>query len=377
MNNITVLQLISSLGFFGAENVLLELAKGLSKTNYKPIIGLLKNGRNPHIELAQEAYKYQLDVKIFECRSQFDIMTIRELRKFIEQNRITIIHPHGYKSDFYSFFAALGKNIKILATCHPWTETEYNKRAKFYSWLDKKFLNAFDKIIAVADTVKMDLMESGISEDKISVIDNGIDIERFQKGCDTQKLCRDLKIENDRIIVGTVGRLVEEKGHQLLIEATKMLVQTFPSLLVIIVGEGPLLDKLKMIVNEFGLQKHVLLTGLRDDIPEMLKLMKVFVLPSLSEGLPMALMEAMVSKKAIIATRVGGIPKLIIHERTGILINPGSVLELKEGILKLLNDQKHAKNLAQNAHQKIINEFSNKVMANKYLKYYHQLLDTN
>ncbi|MDZ7341274.1 MAG: glycosyltransferase family 4 protein [candidate division KSB1 bacterium] len=368
-----VLQLISSVGFFGAENVLLEIAKGLANTKYRPIVGVLRNSWNPHLELAHEASKYHLDVQEFECKAQFDAKTIFEIRSFIEQKRVSIIQPHGYKADFYSFFAGWGKKVKILATCHPWTETSYNYRAKFYSWLDKKILKTFNRVIAVSDSVERELSQAGIPKEKLAIIDNGIDINRFHQSYDHQKLYHDLKIASERIVIGTVGRLVEEKGHVFLLEATKQLISSHPSLMVIIIGEGPLMEKLNRMVDDLGLQKHVLLTGLRNDIPQMLALMKVFVLPSISEGLPMALLEAMASMTPIVATGVGNIPKLIVHERTGILINPGNPIEIKEGILKLLNDEEYAQKLAQNAHDIVVSRFSNRAMASQYAKYYSQI----
>ncbi len=377
MKNHTVLQLISSLGFFGAENVLLELAKGLSTTHFRPIVGVLKNAQNPHVEIAAKAKEYSVDTMIFECRSQFDLKAIFELRDYVDQHGVSIVHPHGYKADFFSGLGSIGTNIKTVATCHPWTETKYSSRARLYSWLDKKVLKKFDAIVAVAESVKQELLTAGVAAEKISVIDNGIDVNRFQQAYDLRDLCRELQIDNDRIIIGTVGRLVEEKGQRFLIEATKLLVHTFPNLLVIIVGEGPLFEQLNQMINELGLQEQVRLTGLRQDIPRMLALFDIFVLPSISEGLPMALMEAMASQKPVIATNVGDIFKLIQNGVTGLLITPTNVLELQESITKLIIDREMARRLAMNGYFRILKGFSNEVMTQNYVQVYQRLLAQN
>ena len=113
MNNIKILQLRSSIGFFGAENVVAELAKQLSNNSYHPIVGVIKNSRDPHIELAEVAERYNIETKIFKCTGQFDLRTAIAIRNFIKQRDIDIIHAHGYKANFYTLLATLFKNVNL------------------------------------------------------------------------------------------------------------------------------------------------------------------------------------------------------------------------------------------------------------------------
>ncbi|MFX0134659.1 MAG: glycosyltransferase, partial [Candidatus Hodarchaeota archaeon] len=135
-------------------------------------------------------------------------------------------------------------------------------------------------------------------------------------------------------------------------------------------------DKLKSRAKQFKIEKYFLFPGLINNIPELLSILDIFVLPSLTEGLPMALLEAMAAKKPVIATKVGSIPKLIVPDETGLLVEPGNASSLEKSIIELLNAKKKADKLAENGYQRIVNKFSSKVMANKYIDIYEMLLNS-
>lgn len=375
MGKYNILQLRSSLGFFGAENVVVELAKSLSHTPYHSIVGVLKNNYNPHTEIVDAAKKNKLETKVFDCKSQLSLKTIFAIREFIKKNRIDIVQPHDYKSNFYALLSTLFLDkVSLISTCHPWTETSYSFKAKFYSCLDKRLLNKFSKIVAVSSDVKNEIIAHKISEEKISIIQNGIDINRFSKSFDREETCRKLKIDPCRKIVGTVGRMVKEKAHDIFLEAAKLVTEDFPEAYFIIVGDGPLKSDLDQRVETLNLQDHVLFPGVSDSIPEMLSLMDVFVLPSISEGLPMALLEAMAAKKPIVATTVGDVPDIISNNEEGLIVPPNNVSELKDAIEILLKDKQRADLFAQKAYVKVVQNFSSTIMAKKYIKVYEQLL---
>ena len=377
MSKNTVLQLRSSIGYFGAENVVVELAKSLSKTDYHSIVGVMNNTYNPHIEMADVAKKNKLETKIFDCDSPFSLKTILEMRKFIKQRKIDIIQSHGYKTNFYAIFAALFERKPLICTCHPWTETSYNLKAKIYSWLDKHLLTRFDKLVAVSSNVRDEIIAQGISKDKITLIENGIDIHRFSNSFNKEELCRKYKIDPGRRIIGTIGRLVKEKAQDLFLEAAKLIIENFPEAYFLIVGDGPLRDYLLGKVEALNLHENVRFTGVCDDIPEILALMDIFVLSSISEGLPMVLLEAMAARKPIVTTKVGEVPKIITDNQDGIIVSPNNVTELKTAIEFLLMNKNKANLFAQKVYHKVIQHFSSEVMAERYIKIYEQLLSSN
>ncbi|MCK5535134.1 glycosyltransferase family 4 protein, partial [bacterium] len=370
--------------------------------------------------VAQNAHKCNLPVEIFDCKGRFDIKTILSIRYFLRENKIDIIHSHGYKSNFYGLLAALNMNIKRITTCHNWLGT--SRKMRFYKWLDKTLLNKFDNVVVVSDVLKKEVLKSEICEEKVKVIYNGTDTENFKfqilnsqkqgtnsegqranslnsqkQGTEAQgnkgkietdggeqiangkwrkakgnKIREDFGIKDDEKVVETVGRLTEEKGHIYFLKAAKEVEKEYSKGKFLIVGDGSLMKTLKLEVGNLKLEDRVIFTGTRSDIPDMLNLMDVFVLPSLKEGIPMALLEAMAAKKPVIASKVGGVPKVIEDSYTGLLMESGDVKKLADSIVELLKDKKKANFLAQNGYEKIKNEFSSKKMAEKYIKIYSE-----
>ena len=378
-----VLHLISSSGFYGADNVLIELSKKLRQTAFSPVIGVFKNIHNPHLEVAEEAKRYNLPLQIFSCNGRLDPRTILLIRRFVEEQKINLIHTHGYKSNFYTLAAALGKKVPMITTCHNWLGDDIKMR--LYARLDKFFLNQFDRIIAVSDAVKQEILNHSISPEKVVTIYNGIDIERFNNRVKENNIRREFGIGEDCKVIGTVGRLSEEKGHVYLLKAAEKVLQKYPKVVFLIVGDGPLRKYLEenssQIVDKLYSQKACpknpfIFTGVRSDISTIYALMDIFVLPSLTEGLPMVLLEAMASQKPVIATDVGAVPKVFEHGRSGLLIEPGNVNSLAMAIMELLANPQKAQKMAKHARQKVEQEFSSDIMTEKYLDVYQDMLQS-
>lgn len=363
-----VLQLISSIGFFGAENVLIELCKELRHTNFKPILGIFKNRRNLHLEVAEKAKQYNLPVAIFPCDRKFDLKTFLAVRKFLKNSRIDIIHTHNYKSNFYALFSSLGMNMSLIATCHNWLGN--TAKMKFYANLDKFFLNRFDRVIAVSDNIKQEILRQKIQPKKVLTIPNGIDIKRFSGNVDGNGLRREFGIEQDCKIIGTIGRLTKEKGHTVLLAASEKVLQKYPKAVFLLVGDGPLREDLEKKVGK----SSVIFTGVRNDMPSVYSAIDVFVLPSLNEGLPMVLLEAMCSKKPIVATKVGAIPTVVNNTKTGLLVDPGDENQLAKALLYLLCDEDKGKLMGEEGYKTVSNNFSSQKMAEKYVEVYKEIL---
>ena len=372
MNKIKILHLISSAGFFGAENVVIELAKQLLASNYEPIIGVFNNIHNNHTEIADVAKNYNLKVRLFACNGQFDLKTIMTIRNFIKKNDILIIHSHGYKSNFYALMATLyNKNLSSITTCHLWTQASFKNR--IYESLDKKWLNRFDRIVTVSDELMAQVATLRVSKDKVTTIYNGIDLNRFNGSVNIEEIRKKFNIPLHFNIIGTIGRLNEQKAQIFIIESASQILKVFPDTIFMIVGDGPLKQSLQEKVVAAKLENNFLFTGIYKNIPEILAAMDIFILPSLAEGLPMALLEAMAAKKPIIASKVGSIPQLIIPNETGLLIEPRDVSNLEKSIIELLNDKNKAAKLAENGYKTIVNKFSSKIMTKKYLDIYETL----
>jgi glycosyltransferase involved in cell wall biosynthesis len=365
---VKVLQLISSGGFFGAENVMLQLASELAiKGQYYPVAGVIENLGNPHIEVAEKCREQGIETAVFPCRGKFDRKTIAQIRKFIKKNEIGIIHSHGYKSNLYSFFASLGLSTNLVATCHNWLGDD--SKMKLYASLDRFILRRFNNIIAVSEPVKKRVIDSGVPFRKVGIVQNGISLDRFDPMQRTNNVRSALGISDDRIVIGSVGRLSAEKGHGNLLSISNDIVEKHPKCVFLIVGDGILKQDLQ---REYDFP-FVIFTGARNDVHELYRCMDIFVLPSLTEGLPMVLLEAMASKLPIIASNVGAIPTVIKNGSSGLLVEPGDTESLKKSLLYLLENPEKAKKLGQKANQTVNENFSSSKMADEYTNIYNKL----
>ncbi len=369
-----ILHLISSVGLFGAERVAIELSKSLKKTYHcEPILGVIRNVYNPHEEISEEAKRNDILYTVFSCRSQLDFKLVFSIREFIKKNRVDIIHCHGYKSNFYGLLASKGQ-VPSVTTNHNWLTAHW--KLKTYCFLDSLWIRFFDRIVAVSNEVKKDMLRYKIPEEKIRVIDNGIALERFAKLVETKNMKNRLGFDEKIRIIGTIGSLVIEKGHIYLLEAARQILDVVKDLKFLMIGDGPLRKPLEEKSEELGIKKHVIFMGQRKDIPELLMAMDIFVLPSIKEGLPVALLEAMAAKRPVIATRVGAIPKVIENKDIGILVEPKDINELRDAIMNLINDPGRRNLLAREGFSRVCMDFSSDEMGKHYLKLYKEITNS-
>jgi len=366
-----ILHLISSLGVFGAERVAVELSKSLKKTYHcEPILGVIRNVYNPHEEISEEAVRNDIPFTIFACRSQLDLQLVFSVRKFIRTNGVDIIHCHGYKSNFYGLLASKGQ-VPSVTTNHNWLTAHW--KLKTYCFLDSLWIRFFDRIVAVSNEVKEEMLKYKIPGEKIRVIDNGISLERFEKRAETAKMKTLLGFEEKTRVIGTVGSLVIEKGHIYLLEAARQILDVVKDLKFLIIGDGPLQKALEEKSKELGIKKDIIFMGQRKDIPELLTAMDIFVLPSIKEGLPVALLEAMAAKRPIVATRVGAIPRVIESKDIGILVEPKDISGLRDALASLINDPEKMKLLARGGFNRVSMDFSSDEMCKHYLELYNEI----
>jgi len=366
-----ILHLISSVGLFGAERVAVELSKSLKKTYHcEPILGVIRNVYNPHEEISEEAKRNDILYTVFSCRNQLDFKLVFSIREFIKKNRVDIIHCHGYKSNFYGLLASKGQ-VPSVTTNHNWLTAHW--KLKTYCFLDSLWIRFFDRIVAVSNEVKKDMLSYKIPEEKIRVIDNGIALERFEKLVETKNMKNQLGFEEKIRIIGTIGSLVIEKGHIYLLEAARQILDGVKDLKFLIIGDGPLRKQLEEKSERLGIKKDVIFMGQRKDIPELLMAMDIFVLPSIKEGLPVVLLEAMAAKRPVIATRVGAIPKVIENKDIGILVEPKDIKGLRDAIINLINDPGRMNLLAREGFNRVCMNFSSDEMGKHYLKLYKEI----
>ena len=361
----TILQLISSEGFYGAESMLVTLSWALEQLGDELIVGVFEDQRNPHTEVAEVAKRRGLTVELLTCQGRLDWSAVRKLRSLLEIHAVDILHTHGYKADIYGYFASRSREVALVSTCHNWPNPAATMQ--FYAVANRLVLRRFQQVTTPSAKVMQILTQSGISSSNVTLIANGVDISRFEDA--TPTLQKDFNPDGKQII-GIIGRLVNEKGGTVLLEAAKKVLNQYADVLFVFVGEGEARQDWQALSQHLGIAASVVFTGSRGDMPGVLASCNIIAMPSFNEAMPMTLLEAMAATKPVIATSVGAIPELIQHNKTGYLVPPRNVEALAEGLLALLRDPTMAQQLGKNGNARVKEHFSANAMARQYSNVY-------
>lgn len=374
MKKIRILHLISTTAFLGAERVLSEICNCANNERFEVSIGVIQREQDISKIFMEEIHNGKVKINSFLCRKQFDIHCLKEIREYIKNNKIKVVHSHGYKSNFYAFIARLFCNNKIviLATNHLWKDTSVKE--KIYRYIDICVLHFFDKIIAVSAGIREEMTSVGLNAEKIIVIENGINVNDKDFFTSREEARRLLQIDNKYIVIGCVGSLTPEKGHKVLLHALHYLnTKKDHHLKIVIVGDGPERENLNKLIADKKLEDIVLLAGQKKDVRKLYSAFDVFLLPSYIEGLPMVMLEAMASSIPIVASSVGGIPTVITNGRNGLLSKPEDVQDIADKLNTLICDNDQRASLAEHGRKTVEENYSSLVMTIRYEEIYSQL----
>lgn len=363
-----VLQLLSSGGYYGAENMLLNLAASQEQAGCPSTLLLFYNAHQPNVDFYEQARRRGLPARMVRCEGRADWRVVRDIRWHIRTEAIDIVHAHGYKADVYGYLAARWEKKPIVATCHNWRDS--SQALRWYNRLDRLVLKRFDAVGAVSEAVAATLRGAGMPGSRIKVIPNGVDVHAFH---DCRPSLPQLRASGAPVI-GVVARLDLQKGFEYLLQAVRGLCDRFSGLQVVIVGEGPDRAAIEGMVQQLGLESHVTLAGQRADMPGVYASMDIFVLPSLNEGLPMTVLEAMAASRVVVVTRVGAIPTVIADGETGLLVDPRDTSALTQAIARLLSDSDLREHLARQARAWVEQHYTADFMALKYKEIYERVL---
>lgn len=234
------------------------------------------------------------------------------------------------------------------------------------SFLKRLLLSRYiDKTVSVSLAVCKHLIENKIPEKKIHLIHNGVEIDRF-KPIEAKDIKAEFGLRPDEYIIGTAARLTRSKGVFELIEAISILSKKRKNIRLIIAGDGPERNSLELFAKYLGVSERIIFAGLRNDIEKIYSAMDVFILPSINEPFGLAILEAMAVGKPVIATNTGGIPEIIRHEETGLLIEPRSPKAIAEAIDILIEKPEFSKKISQAGKDLLLTEFTSDSMAKKY-----------
>jgi glycosyltransferase involved in cell wall biosynthesis len=366
----TVIHFVDSTIYGGTEQALLHLLARIDRNRWKPIVlHHPEPGIAPFLEEAR-----RLNVKTRVVRRMQGTGAISGLPQFLytlRQEQPTIFHAHLnwlLSCKFGLLAAALSRVPVVIATLQQFLLAPWKKNIYF----QKQLISAgVDQYIAVSNAVAQQLSNSfGIPSDKVKVVYNCIPFAQFDRP-GNHALKKTLSQGTERPLVLTVARLDEQKGHKFLLEA----IRQVPEGIFVLAGDGPKRAALETQALDLGIADRVLFLGHRPDIPDLLASCDLFVLPSLYEGLPLSILEAMAAGKAVVATAVGGTPEAVLDGITGLLVPPGSPEALANAIRKVLSHLELACKMGSAGKARIREEFSVETMVNDVYQTYEDLLN--
>ncbi len=307
-------------------------------------------------------------------RFTYDPFLIPQAYRLVNSNRIQILQSHGYKSHALCLILKLLTGVPWVGFVHGWTNE--NWKIRLYHKLDLTLLRFADKCVVVAEKLRSQLVASGISDHKIVTIRNAINTGELPP--DSGHLVRTrYALADTDFLVGVIGRFSPEKGHSYFIEALRQLVANHRQIKALLVGDGQEEQALRDQVTRLGLDDHVIFTGYQEDVIPFIRAIDILVLPSLSEGMPNAALEAMACAKPVVATRVGGIPEVVVDGVTGLLVEAAQPGELAGAMIALMDDRGRAEAYGAAGMARVRNEFDPYVRAKKIMAVYHDLLGSN
>lgn len=365
----TILFVSTSSGPGGAERVISNLAASLDPDRFRAILCLFSPGW-----LQERCKSRDVRTHVIPTHGMMDWRWALQFKRLLRQEQVDLIHAHEFDANVQGTFVAAMCGIPLVATVHGknyfW---EKLRRRLAYRWVSRRAT-----MVAVSQNLKQFIIEKvGVSPDRLKVIYNGVDALPYCKEADVDQCRRELGLPEGDRIVGVVGNLYPVKGHQYLIDSIPAVLKECPDTSFVFAGRGQLEPELKEQVHRLGLDKRVYFLGLRQDIPRILALLDVFVLPSLSEGLSMAILEAMIAGKPVVATQVGGNPELVLDGETGFLVPPRDSQALASGLVTLLTNRQRAVQFAENGKRRAEGQFSLRTMVRAYQTLYDECLQSN
>ena len=369
-----VLIFIQGLSFGGPEKLVYDMVKHIIKNqnNIKIIkLEICCYDILGHFAEKLIGEKQKINLSLLKRKPGIDLFYPFKLVSLIKQKKIDVIHAHNATAWFYGTWASILTRVPIVYTEHD-RSFPTPLRLKYFHYFFGKYATA---VIAVSKAVKENL-EKYEHIKNVKVIYNGIDPDLFKPASIEEKVLKkkQLGLNKNDFVLGNVGRMDYWKNQRILIEILPDLKKISPQIKLILVGGGEEEGNLKKSAIKKGVKNDVIFLGQRSDVNQILKAFDIFVFPSLTEGLPLVVIEAMATGLPIVASHVGGIPELVVNGETGFLVSPTSKEEIKEAIIKLLNNPELRKEMGQIARKRFETHFSLPQMVQKYIEVYEEVV---
>lgn len=369
MKKIKILYVISRLAKAGTEKHLLNLVSGLDKDKFEISVCCLFE-----IGYALETLnRINCKVICLQRKNIYDLRILFDLYRLIKNNKYEIVHTYLFGFHYLANIPAKIAGVPLTIS----SRRELAKWKKFHHRCLENIGNLFtDRVIACSNAVKeFALKTENLSLHKVVVIYNGINVDEFLPSPKNNQILQEFGLGKASKIVGMVANFSLEKNHRAMLEAIVKVKEKFPLIKCLLVGDGPLKKEIEGRVGKLELKENVFFASQRDDINQILSVMDIFVLTSLCEGLPNAILEAMGCGLAVVATNVGGVPEVVEDGRSGILVEPTNHIQVAKAVIKLLENEDLRLSLGRRGREIIENRFNFKKMVQEYEDFYGRQIE--
>jgi glycosyltransferase involved in cell wall biosynthesis len=310
-------------------------------------------------------------------RPGFDWRCARQLGRLFAAEGIKIVHAHQYTPFAYSLATRLfGRRPPVLFTEHGRFYPDHRSWKR--KWFNKTFTESRDRFVAVAESVRQALVRNeGLPPERIQIVHNGISLEPMANwSADRRNVRRELGVSDDTFLVLQVARLDPIKDHKTAIRAVARAAELNPRIYLAIVGDGREKAAIEQEVQSHSLGDRIKMLGQRNDVTRLLAVADAFLLTSVSEGLPVTIIEAMAAGLPVVATGVGGVTELVSDGASGLLAPAGDAEGLARALVKLASDAKLRNELTSRAKREAETDFSEDRMILDYDRIYQEMLAT-
>lgn len=371
--NPSILHIQKVANIAGSENHLLTLLPRLKESGYEPTMLVLTDRHDHPSSFLNEMQSLGIQTEVMPILGDLNPRLFNRLVNFIQQRNYAIVHTHLLHADLYGGIAArLARVKRVISTRH----NDDDFRRKFPWRLPIAWnLKLMDRVICISENVKQFSHKiEEVSGNKITVIPYGINPYSVKLDRSWREK---LGWKDDVPVVGIVARLTEQKGHTTLLKAMSEVVHQFPTVQLVIVGDGELFNELQQLVNKLEIAQQVCFLGYRENAAAMMAGFDIFVHPSRWEGFGLVFLEAMTASLPIVATQVGSIPEIVRQGETGLLVPVDDPTALANAICRLLSDRALARKMGQNGRDILEKYFTVAAMVDRTCKVYANLLSNH
>jgi glycosyltransferase involved in cell wall biosynthesis len=364
---IHVLHLIGSTGLYGAERWILALMRALDPDKVQSTLINLVDDQNEVSEVVAAAHQRGLAAMDFYTGGKFNPFSAVRMTRWVREQNVRIIHGHGFKSDGFGLLTSRLAGCRMMTTPHGWS-VEKDRKLQMYEQLDRLLFRFMDLVCPLSPELAEGLKDSTVAA-KLRLVYNGVDIDEVRAAQSGEKR------HTEDFVIGYIGRLVKLKNLETLLASFHILKAERPNVRLMIVGDGPERANLEHQAKQLGIGEQVEFLGFREDAVAFLKEFDVFVLPSLSEGIPRCIMEAMAASVPVVVSDIPGNRNLVSHGDTGLIFSTDDSCGLAEMLVHIMDNPAEAAAMAIRGNRKVEEQYSNRKMAAEYTRLYQELLD--